>query len=47
MSGEFKDPTIKLTTLKIKSNDILTLTPLGKAKVESEIKKYNVIITFM
>ncbi|MFX0074373.1 MAG: ThiF family adenylyltransferase [Candidatus Hermodarchaeota archaeon] len=47
MSGEFKDPTIKLTSLKIKSNDILTLTPLGKAKVESEIKKYNVVVTFM
>jgi len=47
MSGEFKDPNIKLTTLKIKSNDIITLTPLGKAKVDSEIKKYNVIITYM
>ena len=47
MSGEFKDPSIKLTALKIKSNDIITLTPLGKAKVESEIKKYNVIITYM
>ena len=47
MSGEFKDPTLKLTKLQIKSNDIITLTPLGKAKVESEIKKYNVIITFM
>lgn len=47
MSGEFKDPTIKLTALKIKNNDVITLTPLGKAKVESEIKKYNVIITYM
>ena len=47
MSGEFKDPNIKLTTLKIKSNDIITLTPLGQAKVDSEIKKYNVIITYM
>ena len=47
MSGEFKDPNIKLTALKIKNNDVITLTPLGKAKVESEIKKYNVIITFM
>ena len=47
MSGEFKDPTIKLTALKVKSNDIITLTPLGKAKIESEIKKYNVIITYM
>jgi molybdopterin/thiamine biosynthesis adenylyltransferase len=47
MSGEFKDPTIKLTALKVKSNDVITLTPLGKAKVESEIKKYNIIITYM
>ncbi|MHA2287313.1 MAG: ThiF family adenylyltransferase [Promethearchaeota archaeon] len=47
MSGEFKDPSIKLTALKIKSNDIITLTPLGQAKVDSEIKKYNVIITYM
>ncbi len=47
MSGEFKDPNIKLTALKIKSNDIITLTPLGQAKVDSEIKKYNVIITYM
>jgi len=47
MTGEFKDPTLKLTALKIKSNDVITLTPLGKAKVESEIKKYNVIITYM
>lgn len=42
-----KDPNIKLTSLKIKNNDIITLTPLGQAKVESEIKKYNVIITYM
>lgn len=42
-----KDPNIKLTSLKIKSNDIISLTPLGKALTESEIKKYNVIITFM
>ncbi len=42
-----KDPNIKLTSLKIKNNDIITLSPLGKALVESEIKKYNVIITFM
>jgi len=47
MSGEFKDPNIKLTALKIKSNDVITLTPLGKAKVESEIKKFNVVITYM
>ncbi len=42
-----KDPNIKLTALKIKSNEIVTLTPLGKALIESEIKKYNVIIAFM
>jgi len=42
-----KDPNIKLTSLKIKSNDIVTLGPLGKALAESEIKKYNVIIDFM
>lgn len=42
-----KDPNIKLTALKIKSNDIVTLTPLGKALIESEIKKYNVVIAFM
>ncbi|MHA2400603.1 MAG: ThiF family adenylyltransferase [Promethearchaeota archaeon] len=42
-----KDPNIKLTTLKIKSNDIVTLSPLGTALAESDIKKYNVIIAFM
>jgi len=42
-----KDPDVKLTSLKIKSNDIISITPLGKALTESEIKKYNVIITFM
>ena len=42
-----KDPNIKLTSLKIKSNDIITLSPLGKALAESEIKKYNVVIAFM
>jgi len=42
-----KDSKVKLNSLKIKSNDIVSITPLGKAKVESEIKKYNVIITFM
>jgi hypothetical protein len=42
-----KDPSIRLTTLKIKSNDIITLSPLGQALAESEIKKYNVIIAFM
>ncbi|MBY9019027.1 MAG: ThiF family adenylyltransferase [Candidatus Lokiarchaeota archaeon] len=42
-----KDPNIKLTTLEIKSNDVITLTPLGQAKVDSEIKRYNIIITYM
>ena len=42
-----KDPDAKLTSLKIKSNDIITLTPLGQALTESEIKKYNIVITFM
>jgi molybdopterin/thiamine biosynthesis adenylyltransferase len=42
-----KDPNIKLNFLKVKSNDVITISPLGKALVESEIKKYNVIITFM
>ncbi|MFX1522610.1 MAG: ThiF family adenylyltransferase [Promethearchaeota archaeon] len=42
-----RDPNIKLTSLKIKSNDILTLTPLGKALAESEIRKYNVVVAFM
>ena len=42
-----KDPDIKLTTLKIKSNDIITLSPLGTALAESEIKKFNVVIAFM
>ena len=41
------DPDYKLSALKIKSNDIITITPLGKVKEESEIKKYNVIITYM
>jgi len=42
-----KDPDVKLTSLKIKSNDIISLTPLGQALTESEIKKYNVVITLM
>ena len=42
-----KDPNIKLTTLEIKSNDVITLSPLGQAKVDSEIKRYNIIITYM
>jgi len=42
-----KDLNITLNELKIKSNDIVSLTPLGKALKESEIKKYNVVISFM
>jgi len=42
-----KDPNVKLTSLKIKSNDIVTLSPLGKALAESEIKKFNVVIAYM
>ena len=42
-----KDPYIKLNSLQIKSNDIISMTPLGKALTESEIKKYNVVIAFM
>ncbi len=47
LTPRFKDPTYKLKVLKIKSNDIISITPLGKAKETSEIKKYNVIITYM
>jgi len=44
----FKDPKVKLQAeLKLKSNDIVSITPVGKAKEESEIKKYNVVITYM
>ena len=44
----FKDPNAKLRSeLKIRSNDIITITPFGRAKETSEIKKYNVIIVFM
>lgn len=44
----FKDPRVKLQAeLKLKSNDIIAITPVGKALQESEIKKYNVIVTFM
>ena len=44
----FKDPKLKLKIdLKIKSNDIILITPIGKAREESEIKKFNVIITYM
>ncbi len=44
----FKDLEVKLRgELKVESNEILTLTPLGKAKEKSNIKKYNVIVTYM
>ena len=43
-----KDPNVTLLgDLKINSNDIISLTPLGKAKETSEIKKYNVIVTYI
>ncbi|MHA1273256.1 MAG: ThiF family adenylyltransferase [Promethearchaeota archaeon] len=44
---QFKDPTIKLNSLNIKNNDIIHLTPLGKAREQFEIKKYNAIISYM
>jgi len=44
----FKDSKVKLQAgLKLRSNDTILITPIGKAKEESEIKKYNVIVTFM
>ncbi|MHA1466945.1 MAG: hypothetical protein ACTSP6_02570, partial [Promethearchaeota archaeon] len=44
----FKDPNVKLRSeLKLRSNDLVTMTPLGEAKEKSEIKKYNVIIRFL
>ncbi|MFX1276529.1 MAG: ThiF family adenylyltransferase [Promethearchaeota archaeon] len=44
----FKDFNVNLQAeLKLRSNDTVSLTPLGKAKEESEINKYNVIIKFM
>jgi molybdopterin/thiamine biosynthesis adenylyltransferase len=44
----FKDPDIKLKSdLELKSNDIISLTPIGEAKEQSEIKKYNVVVTYM
>ena len=42
-----KDPKVQLNTLQIKNNDVVVMTPFGKAKNQSEIKKYNVIITYM
>lgn len=44
----FKEPDEKLRSeLNLNSNDIIALTPLGEAKINSDIKKYNVIIAFM
>ncbi|MGQ4874570.1 MAG: ThiF family adenylyltransferase [Promethearchaeia archaeon] len=44
----FKDPKVKLQAeLKIKSNDMVAITPIGEKLKTSEIKKYNVIITYM
>ena len=44
----FKAPNVKLRSeLKLRSNDLVTMTPLGEAKEKSEIKKYNVIIRFL
>lgn len=44
----FKDPKVKLQSeLKVRSNDIVSITPVAKIMEQSEIKKYNVIITFM
>jgi len=45
--ASLKDPNYKLKALKINSNDLITIIPLGKAREESEIKKYNVIIVYM
>jgi len=43
----FKDPEAPLKSLKITSNDVITLTPLSKNISELEIKKYNVIVVYM
>ncbi|MBD3216170.1 MAG: hypothetical protein GF311_26390 [Candidatus Lokiarchaeota archaeon] len=44
----FKDPEVKLRgELKLESNEIISLIPIGKAKEDSNINKYNVIITYM
>ncbi|TFG07133.1 MAG: hypothetical protein EU539_05860 [Promethearchaeota archaeon] len=44
----FKNPKVKLRSeLKINNNDIITMTPVGAARKESEIKKFNVIVTYM
>ncbi len=44
----FKDLNVPLQAeLKLRSNDTVSLTPLGNARQESEIKKYNVVVKFM
>jgi len=44
----FKDPNVTLQgDLKINSNDIIAMTPLGAQKEKSEIRKYNLIITYI
>ena len=44
----FKDPNVTFKAdLKINSNDIIAMTPLGKAKEESKINKYNIIISYI
>jgi molybdopterin/thiamine biosynthesis adenylyltransferase len=42
-----KDPNFKLRALNINSNDMVAITPLGKAREQSEVKKYNVIISYL
>ncbi|MBN1800221.1 MAG: ThiF family adenylyltransferase [Candidatus Lokiarchaeota archaeon] len=44
----FKDLSVPLQAeLKLRNNDTVTLTPVGNARLDSEIKKYNVVIQFM
>ncbi|MFO8020256.1 MAG: ThiF family adenylyltransferase [Promethearchaeia archaeon] len=43
----FRNPEKKLKSLEIESNDVINLTPLGDAKENSDIKKYNVVVTYM
>ncbi|MHA1147630.1 MAG: ThiF family adenylyltransferase [Promethearchaeota archaeon] len=44
----FRDPNVKLKAeLKINSNDMLAATPVGELLETSDIKKYNLIITYI
>lgn len=43
----FKDLEALLQSLKITSNDVVTFTPLSKDIGELEIKKYNVIVSYL